>query len=213
MEIHSYVSLVFVFLQVLSGENMGEKLMQVISRVLENYKEKHLYYLAIDEKFQSDDYVTWKNKVCGQSHGSLKFLNDSTAQNASFTAFYSSQYVIGDFIRNDFYYIQKSCLLDLFTIYVKSSIIIKNEDEKIRYAPTIIISPVSIYKDFFFNSIKLIRTFYPNALFMNISHTQWELNPDLQFMNYRANNYYEILFGYENGYSKFEEHGDSSFFV
>lgn len=153
----------------------------------------------------------WKEKICGKSFGSYNFLNDSTPNNASFTVFSPHQFKEGGFIRNDFFYIQKSCLLDLFIIYVKSSIIVKYDDGDIRYPTTLIVSPISIYKDFFYKSTQLIIKKYPNAIFMTIPMTGWEINIDLPFINYSPVTYYEVLFGYEGDILKYDKQGDAYF--
>jgi hypothetical protein len=183
----------------------------------EALKDKMPFYTIRDHyvelmsiKCDTDSYMFWKNNIC-LNLGEYNFFNDTTGQNLAFTCFCNKQRNEGNAVISDFYYIEKSAILDVFCIYVKSQVRIKYSNGILPYPPTYIISPICNYDDFFKNVVELILKYYSDPLFYIFPNVKSIFPYSLAAYNGEEVDYYRALFGHQGDISTISTHGDHYF--
>lgn len=168
------------------------------------------YIELMSKKCDSDSFKYWITKIC-VNFGEYNFLDDTTGQNLSFTCFCPKQRIEGNIIINDFYYIEKSAILDVFCIYVKSEVRVKYTGGILAYPSTYIISPISNYNDYFERVIELISNNYSNPLYYKLSVVSAVFPFPISAYKGMEVNYYKALFGYIGDISSIHIQGDQNF--
>lgn len=189
---------------------MTKNLNDVLIDKMSHFSTSDNYVKLMTGKCNIEEYEYWINHIC-VNFSEFTFLNDTTGQNISYTCFYPKQRKEGEFILNDFLFIEKSAMLDVFTIYIKSEVKVNHAEGMISYPTSFIISPISVYKDFFYHAITLILSNYPNALFYVQSKVKSAFPFKVPAFDGIDLDYYKALFGYQSNILDIQLQGDFSF--
>ena len=116
------------------------KLFQKINEELERLSIDNKYIDLMLSKCEGADYARWKELMSNTKFCGEQVLNDTTGQNIGFAAFCIMNWGEGNVSVHDVFYIQKSKVLDLFVLFVKSRVTISQSDSWISYPTTLISS-------------------------------------------------------------------------
>lgn len=147
----------------------------------------------IVSKFESREYSDWRNFVSELEYNGIVFKSETTGENLCYTAHLDLVMKNSEYGKFDYFYIHKNAFSNYFTCYIKSRIVLYNDDSRIRYPDVLIISPKGYYKSIFHDLWDMIKLKYPNAIYVPF----WMLIEKRSKPLLNRSNFYEILFGHE----------------
>ncbi len=172
----------------------------IVELEFEEYRKRVL------NKFKTEDYINWQNFLEKLDYN-LVLKNDTTSNNASFTAIAPLNRRHENVTIKDYLIIQKSVFKDFICIYIKSKIVVLHKNSEIAYPWFVIASNEGYYEHIFSDIYMLLTEYFSNCVY--VPYRAFYLKLDTKFETEK--NAYDLIFGYEGDITRYPVIGNKYF--